>query len=114
MATMRAKRPRCYHLYALAPEGTSMRAANDGINALVGDRQLPLVVFHDHFLDTPGGIAIFDIVRPIEIDQLEEGAAKHLPNWRVEIRPFIFSYSTAAFDEQIAYTLRTYRELDWE
>ena len=113
MATAHAKRPRCYLLYALAPDGTTMRAANDGINALVGDRTLPLAVFHDHFLDRPGGVAIFHASSKSDIDSLDESIARHLTGWRVEARPLIFSHNPAAFDEQIAYTLGTYRNEDW-
>jgi hypothetical protein len=113
MATTPAKRPRCYFLYALAPEGTTMRAANDAINELIGDTALPLAIFHDHFLDRPGGIAVFHAASGAEIETLDDGIARHLHGWRVETRPLIFSHSPAAFDEQIAYTLRTYRNEDW-
>ena len=30
------------------------------------------------------------------------------------MHPLIFSYSPAAFDEQIAFTLQAYSEQDWE
>ena len=30
------------------------------------------------------------------------------------MNPLIFSYNPAAFDEQIAYTLKSYRDTDWE
>ena len=114
MATMRAKRPRCYLVYALAPDGTRMRAANDGINALTDDKTLPLAVFHDHFLDKPGGIVVFHAETPQDVDAIETGVARHLDGWRVETRPLIFSFSPAAFDAQIAYTLKAYRDADWE
>jgi hypothetical protein len=113
MTTNRARRPRCYVLYALAPEGIAMPAANNCINALVGDNTLPLAIFHDHFLDRPGGLAVFYAQSGTEIEALDEGIARHLDGWRVETRPLIFSFSPAAFDEQIAYTLRTYRNEDW-
>ena len=113
MTTNRARRPRCYVLYALAPEGMAMRAANDGINALVGDKTLPLAIFHDHFLDRPGGLAVFYVQYGTEIEALDDGIARHLDGWLAETRPLIFSHSPAAFDEQIAYTLRTYRDEDW-
>jgi hypothetical protein len=38
----------------------------------------------------------------------------YLDGWRVEIQPLIFSHSPAAFDEQIAFTLRAYRGVSWE
>ena len=47
----------------------------------------------------------------------ERGAlenSSHLKDWNIEIQPLIFSYSPAAFDEQIAYTLSAYRDTEWE
>jgi len=38
----------------------------------------------------------------------------YLEGWQVEFQPLIFSFSLAAFDEQIAFTLRAYRGIDWE
>ena len=38
----------------------------------------------------------------------------HLRGWHVDLQPLIFSRSPAGFDEQTAFTLRAYRELDWE
>jgi len=113
MAISPAKRPRCYILWATAPDGTTMRAANDCINDLVGDRSLPLAVFHDHFLDRAGGIVVFQIEDAGQARTLGEGISRHLSGWQVETRPLIFSHSASAFDEQIAYTLRTYRNEDW-
>lgn len=34
--------------------------------------------------------------------------------WLVDLQPLIFSYSPVAFDEQIAFTLKAYRSMDWE
>ncbi|MGD0189430.1 MAG: hypothetical protein ABSD74_01680 [Rhizomicrobium sp.] len=116
MTTARTKRPRCYLVYAGAPDGTAMRAANDAINAinaLVGDEALPLCFFHDHFLDRPGGLAVFYVTSHADVDAIDEGIVRHLKDWNAEARPLIFSFNPAAFDEQIAYTLRTYRDKDW-
>jgi hypothetical protein len=111
---MRAKRPRCYLLHAVAPPGTLMRTANDAINAMTADRILPLAIFHDHFLDAPGGMIIFHVDEALRLDALEGACSVHLPGWNVELRPLIFSYSPAAFDEQIAYTLGSYQGENWE
>jgi hypothetical protein len=32
----------------------------------------------------------------------------------VEVQPPVFSFSPAALDEQIAFTLRAYRRLEWD
>ena len=113
MDRIRVTKPRCFLVYALAPEGVSAVQANRQFNDFVADRNLPLVLFHDHFLGQPGGVAVFFV----EMAQEREALANSemiLKGWKVELRPLIFSYSPAAFDEQIAYTLHAYRDVDWE
>lgn len=114
MASKRTKRPRCYLVYALASEGTTMRQANDAINALVADRDLPLALFHDHFLDRPGGTAIFHVRTPDDVDAIDAALVRYLEGWHAIAHPLIFSFNAAAFDEQIAYTLREYQGEDWD
>ncbi|MBI5842839.1 MAG: hypothetical protein HZB19_22330 [Chloroflexi bacterium] len=104
-------KPRCFLVYALAPDGLTAREANLTFNKFVGDRSLPLVIFHDHFIGQPGGIAIFYIQTPEERGLLLN--QKHLDGWQVEYQPLIFSYSPSALDEQTAYTLSAYRGVDW-
>ena len=105
------KKSRCFLVYAHAPEGILPSDVNRLFNELVDDRSLPLVIFHDHFIGKPGGIAIFYCETAEEREALYN--LKHLQGWNVDIRPLIFSYSPAAFDEQIGYTLRSYRNKDW-
>lgn len=106
------KKPRCFLVYALAPEGLSAQDANLIFNNFIGDRKLPLPVFHDHFIGQPGGVAIFYAETPEERDNLL--AQKHLDGWQVEYQPLIFSYSPSAFDEQTAFTLKAYRGVNWD
>jgi len=106
------KKPRCFLVYALAPEGYSARDANLVFNNFVGDRNLPLAIFHDHFIGQPGGVAIFYVETPEQREVLL--AQNHLDGWRVEYQPLIFSYSPSAFDEQTAFTLKAYRGVDWD
>lgn len=108
----RFKKPRCYLVYALAPESLPAADANRTFNAFIADRTLPLVVFHDHFIDRAGGVAIFYVADERGRDALLE--QRRLDGWHVEVRPMIYSYSPAAFDDQIAFTLRAYRGLNWE
>ena len=82
----RIRKPRCFLLYALA-------------------------IFHDHFIGQTGGVVIFYEETAEERDALL--AQTYLDGWRVELQPLIFSYSPSAFDEQIAFTLRAYRGVDW-
>jgi hypothetical protein len=108
---MNFAKPRCVLVYATAPEGLSARDANSVFNSFVADRSLPLVLFHDHFLGTRGGVAIFYVTSQEERVRLE--SCPGLEGWAVEQRPLIFSFSPSAFDEQIAYTMATYRDADW-
>ena len=108
----RIQKPRCFLVYALAPEDLPASETNRIFNAFIGDRRLPLVLYHDHFIGQPGGLAIFYVDQPDARDALFN--QRHLDGWRVEIQPLVFSYSPSAFDEQTAFTLRAYRGLDWE
>ncbi len=108
----RIRKPRCFLLYALAPSGLPAVEANRILNAFIGDPGLPLAIFHDHFIGQPGGVVLFYVETPEQRDALL--AQKYLDGWHVEIQPLIFSYSPAAFDEQTAFTLRAYRQVDWE
>jgi len=108
----RIRKPRCFLLYALAPDGLPAAEANRILNTFIGDPVLPLALFHDHFIGKPGGVVLFYVETTQERDALL--AQKYLEGWHVEIQPLIFSHSPSAFDEQIAFTLRAYRGVDWE
>ena len=108
----RISKPRCFLLYALAPLDLPAAEANRILNAFIGDPALPLAIFHDHFIGQPGGFVIFYVETPEERDALL--SQTYLDGWQVEIQPLIFSYSPSAFDEQIAFTLRAYRSVNWE
>jgi hypothetical protein len=108
----RIQKPRCFLLYALAPEGVRAADANRILNAFIGDPSLPLAIFHDHFIGQPGGVIIFYVESAEERDALL--TQKYLDGWHVEIQPLIFSQSPSAFDEQIAFTLKAYRGVDWD
>ena len=108
----RLRKPRCILLYALAPAGMGPAEANRLFNSLIADEQLPLPVYHDHFIGEPGGLAIFYVETEAQHEVLSH--VPHLEGWRVEVRPLVFASSPAAFDEQISFTLRAYRGADWE
>jgi hypothetical protein len=108
----RISKPRCFLLYAIAPGGLPASEANRILNAFIGDPALPLAIFHDHFIGQSGGLVIFYVETTAERDALL--AQTYLEGWNVEIQPLIFSHSPSAFDEQIAFTLRAYRGMNWE
>jgi hypothetical protein len=105
-------RPRCFLVYALAPENLSAAETNHIFNEFIGDRNLPLALYHDHFIGQPGGVAVFYVETTGERDALLN--QNHLEGWQVDFQPLIFSYSPSAFDEQTAFTLKAYRGIDWE
>jgi hypothetical protein len=108
----RIQKPRCFLLYTLAPSELPAAEANRILNAFIGDPTLPLAIFHDHFIGQPGGIVIFYVETTEERDALL--AQTYLDGWHVDIQPLIFSHSPSAFDEQIAFTLKAYRGVNWE
>ena len=108
----RISKPRCFLLYAVAPGDLPASEANRILNAFIADPALPLAIFHDHFIGQPGGLVIFYVETTQERDALL--AQTYLEGWHVEIQPLIFSHSPSAFDEQIAFTLRAYRGVNWE
>ena len=111
MNKIKTRQARCFLVHALAPEGMPAAQANRDFNEFVANRDLPLVLFHDHFIGQPGGVAIFFIASPAERDALLEST--QLQDWQVELNPLIFSRSPSAFDEQIDFTLKAYRDQDW-
>jgi hypothetical protein len=111
-AARRIKKPRCFLVYALAPGELSASEANHLSMSSLPNPACRLALYHDHFIGQPGGVAIFFVETTAERDALL--AQKTLEGWQVEVQPLIFSYSPAAFDEQIAFTLKAYRGIDWE
>ncbi len=71
-----------------------------------------MVVYHDHFIGNPSGLAVFFVESRARRDLLLDEDL--LPGWKVEMQPVIFPHSPAAFDEQIAFTVKAYRSEDWE
>lgn len=112
MHAIRVNKPRCFLMCVLAPDGMPAAQANREFNTFIADQNLPLVLFHDHFIGQPGGVAIFHAETAREREALVGAAG--LLGWRVELHPLIFSHSPAAFGEQVTFTLRTYRGQDWE
>ena len=114
MDITRLKKPRCFMLYALAPDTVSPAEANTTINDICADDNIPLALFHDHFIGQIGGMIVFYIDDADQRQALQDNVASYLDGWHYTIHPLIYSYSPAAFDEQIAYTLRAYSDANWE
>ena len=104
-------KPRCFLVHAIAPINLSASDANNCFNQYVSDPSRGLAIWHDHFIGAPGGTAIFFVENDAQRQALTESGT--LEDWQISVHPLIFSHSPSAFDEQIAYTLRAYRNTDW-
>ena len=98
---------RCYLVYALAPDGTSAREANDRLNAYVADARRGLAVWHDHFIGQHGGAIVLDVRSDEEEALLDEPGP--LAGWRLSVHPLTFSLSALGFSAQTSFTLEQYR-----
>jgi hypothetical protein len=108
MAGLPKRDRRCWIVSGHAPEGTTMAAANDEFNAFVADSRRGPLLFHDHFADRPGGIAVFAPDTPEELAAVKEPGP--LAAWELAIHPLIFAEGAIGFLFQIDYTMRAYRK----
>jgi hypothetical protein len=100
-------RPRCYLVYARAPESVSASRANDALNSYIEDRSRGIAVFHDHFTVSPhGGFAVFEVRSEHELARLDK--ATGLVGWEVRVHPLTFSLSAVGFNEQMHLTVHEY------
>ena len=101
-------RGRCVLVYALAPEGTTAREANDRLNEYVADRRRGLAVWHDHFVGVHGGAIVLDVRSEEEQALLDDPGP--LAGWQVSVHPLTFSLSAVGFAAQTSFTLEGYRD----
>jgi hypothetical protein len=98
---------RCCLVYALAPDGTSAREANDRLNEYVADARRGLAVWHDHFIGQHGGAVVLDVRSDEEEALLDDPGP--LAGWRLSVHPLTFSLSALGFSAQTSFTLEQYR-----
>jgi hypothetical protein len=104
-----SKRDRgCWQVFAYAPEGASMSEANHAFNEFVSDPARGLVLFHDHFADRAGGVAVFAIEEPAELAELKRPGP--LERWELHLHPLIFAESAPGFLFQVDFTMTAYRK----
>ena len=99
--------PRCFLVYAIAPEGMSARRANDLLNEYIGlpDRGLP--VFHDHFTGKPhGGFVVFQVRTEEEQEHLADPGL--LAGWDLSVHALTFALSGVGFTAQTEFTIEAY------
>ena len=71
-----------------------MRDANDAINTFVANREVGMLLFHDHYGDRPGGFGIFSVETDAELAALREDGA--LEGRSVRRHPLIFADGQSA------------------
>ncbi len=105
----RAGQARCYLVYALAPERTAARSANDALNEYIGDLRRGVPVFHDHFTGRPhGGVAVFYVASAAELRMLDDPGP--LAGWTLAVHPLVFALAPLGFVAQTEFTLEAYGE----
>jgi len=103
---------RCVLVYALSPEGTSAREANDLLNEYVAERGRGLAVWHDHFVGVHGGAIVLDARSDEEKALLDDPGP--LVGWQLSVHPLTFSLSAVGFVAQTSFTLERYRDVTLE
>jgi len=99
--------PRCYLVYAVAPEGTSAREANDLLNSYIEAPGRGLPVFHDHFTGEPhGGVAVFELRTDDEAARLTDLGP--LAGWEVAVHALTFALTGVGFVAQTELTIEGY------
>ncbi len=106
--TLSARDKRCYLWTGYAPTSVSHGKANEAVNAFVENVNRGLVLCHDHFVDEPGGFAIFAIETESELQTLHQ--TESLFGWKIQLHPLIFSESALRFFYQIDFTMSAYRK----
>jgi hypothetical protein len=103
---------RCYLVYALAPEGTTPREANDRVNEYVADRRRGLAVWHDHFIGVHGAAIVFEIHSEEEQSLLDDPGP--LAGWQMAVHPLVYSLTAVGFDALTSFTLERYGGVNLE
>jgi hypothetical protein len=79
----------CNHeQHAGTPSQANPKAGDNSdtqFNSFISDRSTGLVLYHDHFVDEPGAIALFYVESEAELERLEKHGA--LEKWCVKIHP---------------------------
>jgi hypothetical protein len=97
---------RCYMVLGTCKEKITLREANSLFNNYITNKKRGHCVFHDHFLDVPGGIAFFEVNSKEQEETLY--IKNELPDWELTIHPLILSRSASGFVYQLDYTSSQY------
>ncbi len=108
MAGLPKRDRRCWLVSGYAPAGATMAESNDQFNAFVAEARRGPLLFHDHFADRPGGIAVFAPDTPAELGAVKDKSP--LAAWDLAVHPLIFAEGAIGFLFQIDYTMIAYRK----
>jgi hypothetical protein len=100
---------RCVLVYAVAPDGTPAREANDRPNEYIADQRRGLAVWHDHFVGAHGGAVVLDVRSDQEQALLDDPGP--LAGWQHTVHPLTFSLSAVGFAAQTSFTLERCRDV---
>ncbi len=98
----------CHLVYALAPATMSRVEADNLFNDYVAEVPRGVVVPHDHFMDRPGAIAVFEILTEAQRAMLTNPGP--LTGWQITSHPLLFAPDGATFFMQADSTLRHFRD----
>ena len=104
---MKFLKPKCYAFVGYPPRGTSLRDADVAFNNFISDRANGLVLYHDHFVDEPGAVALFFVEKGDELERLERHDS--LKDWTAKAHPLTFTEKPTEFLYQTDFTMGVYR-----
>lgn len=104
---MKFIKPKCYAFVGYSPKGTSLRDADVQFNNFISDKANGLVLYHDHFVDEPGAMALFFVESESELERLEQHQA--LQGWNVKVHPLTFTEKPIEMLYQTDFTMGVYR-----
>jgi hypothetical protein len=87
--TTKFVKPKVYAFVAYAPKMTSLRDADVRFNSFISENANGLALYHDHFVDEPGAIALFYVESQSELDGLE--THRTLDGWDAKVHPLTFT-----------------------
>jgi predicted choloylglycine hydrolase len=105
--TVRFLKPKVYAFVGYAPKSISLREADLQFNNFISQRDNGLVLYHDHFVDEPGAIALFYVETQMELDNLE--THRLLSGWNSRIHPLTFTEKPVEMLYQSDFTMGVYR-----
>ncbi len=100
------KELRTYLFVGNAPDSMPVNEANYAFNRFVEYPHKGIVLFEDHFVDSPGGAAIFSVQTSEQLRSLINPF--DLKGWKSQVHPLLFAKGPTEFMYTIDYSLGFY------